>query len=280
VKIIDGDCMITKPKKLTPASIISQKKWGKMSVVTKKKIRKTLKDIDKDGVPDKYDCRPKNKRKQESFLSSDIMYLNSNPDIQLGEKIGMGSTGDVFAIKGNNNLVVKVPGGAIDSGSGISLTHARKARVGIEQEIGIYNKLNLEDEPLCSPTRVVNLGHNSVLKGDMIGLVRPKVDERNFYSATQAQMDTIRQKLIQLSYKGLVIFDGLQVGFDRHGRPLIYDLGGVEDAKSWATLPEIFAMNNQSWKRFLYDVGKIRSPDDKNGLAKYGEVKMTLSRVS
>ena len=268
-------------KKLTPASIVSQKKWSSFPVKKKNQLRKMLPDRDKDGVPNKFDCHPRNKRKQESFLSEDAMYLNTHSNIRLGKKIDAGTVGEIFTIKGNKNLVVKVPRGAVDTGSGVeSPSRVNTSRAGIEHEINIYNKLNLEHEPLCSPTRVVDLGYNDALKGNMKGLVRPKIDDRNFYSATPAQMEAIRQKVIEFSYKGLVIYDGLQVGFDRFGRPLIYDLGGVESALSHLTLPEIFENNNYSWKRFLYDVGKTRSPDDKNGLAKYGEIKMNLSRVS
>ena len=285
--------MATK-KKLTPASICSQKAWSGLSKTVKKELRKSLPDKDKDGVPNKYDCRPKNKRRQETFLPDDAAYLNSDPEIRIGKKLGQGAAGEVFTVKGNKNLVVKIPRGAVDTNDEyagtISYDNATKTAARLRREIENYNRLNLEHEPMCTPTHVVDLGYNSVMRGNMVGLVRPKLNtindvgnhgySKSLKKLTDAQVETIRQKLIELSYKGFVINDGLQIGIDRAGRPLLYDLEGIESAISWSTLPEIFTMNNHLWKRFLFDIGKLYGTEDKKGMAKYGEIKFNLSRHS
>ena len=50
------------------ASIKLQKQWKGFSPNTKKNLRKIYKDTDNDKVPDKWDCKPKNRFKQDTNI--------------------------------------------------------------------------------------------------------------------------------------------------------------------------------------------------------------------
>jgi hypothetical protein len=271
-------------KRITPASVTAQKKWSKFPLGLKKELGRILPDTDRDGVPNGFDCRPKNRRKQESFLAEDANYLNGNPNIKLGSMIGTGASGDVFAVKGNKNLVVKVPKRAMSTETEMIDTHRGRAFTSvtrIEDEMARYNQLNLENEPLCIPSKMVRIQQPNLLGSSMFGIVRPKVKPYIDYSnpVSQAtlkklndtQLETIRRKLIQLSWKGIRIYDGLQIGVDRAGRPLIYDLEWIEDANTKGkSIDSVFEANNHTWLRFLFDTGKIRDTNN----VKYGYVTM------
>ena len=101
--------LVTPKKKVAPASIVAQKAWGGLSKLVKGELRKSLPDNDRDGVPNGFDCRPKNKRRQEAFLPKDAQYIESHSTIKLGKRIGSGYCGDVHNIVGNTRLVAKVP---------------------------------------------------------------------------------------------------------------------------------------------------------------------------
>jgi hypothetical protein len=292
--------MITKPKKkLNPASIISQKRWQSFSVTKKNKLRKMLSDRDKDGVPNKFDCHPNNKRKQENFLSQDMAYLNSGPDIQLGEKISSGGSGDVFSVAGNKNLVVKIPKYMIGS------QHLRNGKLppsihsndlsastrqsclddsckNIKYEADLYKLYNLNNEPLFIPTAIKQIDCGT--RGKCIGMVRPvirpfanygrafdgetiQIGELRGYQITDSQIEDIRRKIIQLSHKGYSFHDGLQIGMDKAGRFLIFDTGGVKKELSKSS---VFTQNNYEWKRFLSFVRK-----ESDGTKKYGSISMS-----
>jgi hypothetical protein len=96
-------------KKLTPASIVSQKKWSSFPVAKRNKLRKMLPDRDKDGVPNIFDCHPRNKCKQESFLPSDDAYVKSLKTVKLGKYINGGENGQIFEVADNPDFIVKIP---------------------------------------------------------------------------------------------------------------------------------------------------------------------------
>ena len=52
--------------KLKPASLKMQKRWSDFPKFKKQYLRKILVDTDKDLIPDKYDCQPYNRKKQDS----------------------------------------------------------------------------------------------------------------------------------------------------------------------------------------------------------------------
>ena len=131
------------------------------------------------------------------------------------------------------------------------------------------------------PTHIVNLGSNDLNNGDYIGLIRPKiktlvdfhgnVDKNNIKRLTRSQIELIRQKLIELSEQGYAFSDGLQIGLDVAGRPLIYDLGKME--KFSYNNPQTFKINNEKWMWFLMNIGKLPAYGDyQDELKKYGEI--------
>ena len=54
-------------KKTKGASLLKQKQWQNMGTVKRSLLRTKLKDSDKDGVPNKFDCRPGNKFRQDGY---------------------------------------------------------------------------------------------------------------------------------------------------------------------------------------------------------------------
>jgi hypothetical protein len=255
--------MITKPKKeLTPASIVSQKKWGSLPLNKKRDLRKILPDRDKDGVPNKFDCRPKNNRRQEQFLPVDRDYLRENPNIEIGEMIGEGNKGVVYSVKNNRNLVVKVAG---EVGRG---TRA------IEREGDAYDEHDLNNEEFFIPTRRMNIASQH----DHVGLVRPRlsiitdaqqtIPSRYANNLTNSQIEELRRKIIRLSHKGYAFVDGFQIGKDARGRLLLYDVDYLDKYDSGH--PEPFKINQKFWKKFLNDIGKF---DDWGDITdKYGKI--------
>ena len=272
--------LVTPSKKLTPASICAQKSWSKLAKPLKKELRKTLPDKDRDGVPNGFDCKPKNRRRQEGFLSQDARYLSTNPKIELGKRVGEGMSGTVYAVKGNDTLVIKVPLGFVNDGrydQDTRYAYIDDNAKDLDEEITTYNNHNLENEPLFIPTKVVNIGKSDISDRNFVGLVRPIVkvaDKRTSqYQLSDTEIELLRRKVISISHRGFIIGDGLQVGIDDAGRPLLYDLGYL----TRGTPSQAFIANADTWKFFLRKLGKwadtYRDKDSlKNCLAKYDTI--------
>ena len=211
-------------KKLTPASIISQKP------------------------------------RKEAFLSRDIDYLSRNPSVALGKKIAdNGHFGDVYAVKGNKNLVVKIQK-YFDNPPDVQQWIKDSKRTTIEREMENYQKYDLNNEPIFIPTHVANVRYgNNRYKG----MVRPRViavvdhPRAAKKRITDTMLIIFRQKLIALSHKGFVFGDGLQVGVDDTGRLLIFDVGHLE--KENFDKHYVFSSNNIAWVEFLASIGKFGS---------------------
>jgi hypothetical protein len=283
-------------KKLKPASLVAQKTWNKLPTSLKLKLGKTLPDTDKDSVPNGFDCRPKNRRKQESFLPADATYLNSGKELKLGKFINSGTEGSVYELAGNRNLVIKVPRGFKPSfeyrgASAIALDKQNRKGVtrftknSVQYEADTYTSQNFNDKPLFIPTMVVDVGSNDLDNGNYVGLIRPKIlPIRDFHDnvkplakarITDKLLAEIREKLYKLTLDGYVFADELQIGVDRIGRPLIYDAGKMR--KTGICDHTTFKTNNRAWLTFLRDIGKLESlyPEDVvKAVKKYGEIKM------
>lgn len=236
--------MITKTKKkLTPASIAPQK----------------------------------NRRRQESFLPVDAAYLNSNPTIIPDKYVGGGACGDVYTIKGNRHMVVKVPREYVDRHTGRNISDrryiAKNNTAELEDEYDRYVDLGLEKVALFTPTKKVTLPSNELGLSNVVGLVRPRVRVMNetMCVMNNKQFEMLRKQLISISYEGLIIPDRLQVGIDKSGKPLLYDLGWCRRT----TPSRAFIHNNSEWRHFLNIMTERRGDpylDMKALLAKYGEV--------
>jgi hypothetical protein len=261
-------------KKLTPASIISQKSWAGLSTSRKKALCRALPDYDKDSVPNCFDCRPKNKRRQESFLPDDENYINANyRNIVPDKQIGSGSNGVVFSLKGNNNLVVKLPHGFMpDRPSEILSQPVYCNRLG--EEINTSKEINLNNEPLLTPTKVVKIKRGDAYNSVEYGMVRPKVtpitEMANPYKGTitMSQIEDIRKKIVALSHRGYAFTDGIQLGLDRIGRPIIYDLGLMRCGRAGSD--STFNINDKMWQDFLYHIDKWDGK--KSTLERFGRI--------
>lgn len=258
-----------------PASLTAQRAWAGFSTKLKKELRRTLPDTDKDGVPDGFDCKPRNRRRQESFMPVDAAYLSKNPEIRPGKKLGEGYFGEVFSVAGNRNLVLKVPRlftNTTDLTNSERKEIIRSSEEEIAREYEGYEAFGCEQRPLFIPTRAVKLEIGGV---ESIGLVRPKVapvrdnscrvKSFNKRRVTDAALMDLRRKLIQISSEGFVLWDGLQLGIDTAGRFLVYDLGDLKKVQPGSDKP--FVVNNARWRAFLADLGKTPSE-----IQRYGEI--------
>ena len=273
-KGLQGALFSSKKVTLTPASVCAQKAWGGLVKPLKKELRKNLPDNDKDGVPNGFDCKPKNKRRQESFLPQDAEYLNKHSDVKLGKLIGYGCCGDVHDVVGNKRLVAKIPQYFVDNTThrqGCNMTdkdeHLDWKRENVQEEIDFYNDLDLNNAPLFIPTKVVTKVHPTD-KLDYPVMVRPRVAPlrstdrygqavinpavaRKF---TDKVLEEVRRKLINLSQRGISLDDGLQIGIDPAGRPLIYDAGRLH--KYTPGHEYAYDINNDAWLDLLIDLDK------------------------
>lgn len=265
---------------IKPASIAAQKAWAGFPLGLKKELRRALPDTDKDKVPNGFDCRPRNKRRQESFLPADAAYLNSNPGITLGEYVAGGSEGDVFEVAGNRNFIVKLPKTYTSKFNTSSFKRAHNARSQelFNDEMTYYTNNDLYNKPLFIPTKVVPVTNPYIGNRQQLGLIKPKiapvtdysepVPSRNLFRVTEAQLIDLRDKLVDLSYEGFGFEDGLQVGIDRAGRLLVYDLGKMAKYRPGSDRP--FHVNNNAWQEFLGDIGRF--PTTNSAYKRYGMI--------
>lgn len=226
------------------------------------------------------------KPKRESFSPSDKEWLKSQKEIQLGERLGGGLEGDVFSIKDNPKLVVKVPRGYNcrkydEVERDYTLEHTQD---NIISEAVFFNKNKLHKEDLFIPSKVVKLPNRPSL-GDrkVFGIVRPRIEQLTERGSgklspdikkklTRSVMEDIRKKVILLSHKGYAFVDGLQLGIGKNGKPYLYDLGYIE---KYANVMCAFATNEAEWEHFLVETGKAKShePEDLDeAIAKYGDI--------
>jgi hypothetical protein len=242
-----------------PASVTAQKTWQKFPAKLKKELRGNLPDSDLDKTPDGFDCRPLNSKKQESFLPQDQHYLDTHPNIRPTKKIlGTGVVGSVTPVAGNPNLVVKMVRsykGATDVVSNIR--DGKFARRELKKEADDFEKYKLEKEPLFIPTKAVKID-------GQLGLVRPKgIILTEYYPTfkvfhkekiTDEKLIKLRKDLIDLSYKGFVFADGLQLMLDDAGRILLYDIGFIQKDRPGSD--HAFEVNNMHWQELLEKLGK------------------------
>jgi hypothetical protein len=273
---------ILNKKKLTPASIVSQKKWGNFPIKKKNQLRKMLTDRDKDGVPDKYDCHPQNKKKQEAFLSRDAAYLESNSKIKLGKYVNHGHCGDIYELAGNNRLTVKVPRHFADTKKSVTLSRETRSRElswkrdDLEEEMDAYKSWDFNSKPLFTPTRFASMVSKFDGK-EYPCLIRPKVTPIDYRKApipesikrriTDSMLEDLRRKLIAISHEGIALDDELQIGIDLSGRFLIYDAGRMKKYPRGNNIP--FEVNNEQWQDFLLHLGRADTYSD---MMRHGEV--------
>jgi hypothetical protein len=233
-------------KKLTPASIVSQKKWAVFPLTKKKTLRKLLPDKDKDGVPNIFDCHPANRKRQEDFNSEDARYLAKKSEVKIGKKIDAGSYGSFHNIVGNKRLGVKVPHCRAckdDDEPCIGCTDKED----ILSELGLCNLFDYNGRPLLMPARAITVDR----KGrSCIGIAKPLITPltyRNAQNLTDEQIESVRKALVSLANDGIGLKDGLQCGFTTSNRILQFDLGDVKKF----SVDIAFGYNSRAWNNLL-----------------------------
>lgn len=227
-------------------------------------------------------------RKRESFSPSDKEWLKSHKDIQLGDRLGEGLMGEVFTVKDNPRLVIKVPRGykkndkITPSDREYMVSHMQWDLLA---ESKFYAKNALRNEDLFIPSKLVKLPKKPSIDEDFkfYGIVRPRIKQLTNRGGgrvsdsikqrlTKAVMEDIRKKVILLSHKGYAFNDGLQLGLNSQGKPYLYDLGFMSKRKNEMTA---FATNEAMWEDFLVETGKAKSYDHRDideAIAKYGDI--------
>jgi hypothetical protein len=258
--MIKKKMLVTPTKKLTPATIINQKKWASFPLAKKNQLRKMLPDKDKDCVPNKYDCQPNNRRKQEGFYSQDIRYLESKPAIKLKKKLGEGTYGEFYSIEGSNRLGVKIPRCPIREGRPQDCSNCNDKQNIIKEGMNCYNN-NYNGKTLLSDTYIIPV---KIDGRECVGLVRPLVTPMmngNARSFTDSQLRMIHEKLLQLTKQGICLDDGIQCGLAADGKILQFDLDCVK--YNSGNRSNTFKINREMWITFLNDA---RGPINKVAL--------------
>jgi hypothetical protein len=240
--------------KLIEVTMIAKKNTGKMSAL-----------LPKTG----------NVKRNDSFLPSDIAYLRNMKTAKLGKKIGQGRNADVFEVENNPNFVLKVPHylGSVPDFDDVAVTDLtvseRKAymagtRGELKEEAKNYNRLGFSKNPIFTPTKIVKVNHEGVTT---FGLLRPKVtpindNTKRVTESTKQLMTTSKlwrlyNDLVVLTKKGYAFHDGLQLGLDRSGRSLVYDLGDIKKYPKDSRKP--YEVNTYMWEVFLDSLGKTES---------------------
>jgi len=226
------------------------------------------------------------KVKRESFLPADEKWLATHSEVQLGKFIGEGTQGSVYTVKGRPSLVVKIPAGYNNVKSEDELNFNQRARRwNLYKEIKDVEKFG--SEPLIIPSKAVTIKNKHGF--EVPGIVRPRVKTiidytkryTNKYPSglsdlTDVEIEQVRQKVIALSKKGILLKDGLQVGRDRRGRIQLYDVGGIiQDGDTAKDIRYTFDFNQGHWENFLYLVGRLGDDDGYDEVfKKYGMIKM------
>jgi len=187
----------------------------------------------------------------------------SGNTVEVGSRIGTGNNGDVHKVKGNSGLVVKLARGY--RGSGRFATEDEwdmvvgfgQAAIRDEAKFIVQNRMTRFS--MFKPTKVVYKKHSDTGQ-NYIGIVRPKLTPIMDYKVSRksrlpkvtiSQLRHIRSQIIKLSKEGIVFYDGIQVGFDKHNKPIIYDAGGMYKSSS---IERAFRMNEEVWHEFLSDI--------------------------
>lgn len=249
----------TNIRRATPEA---QNAWQHLTRQAQKVLIGYLGDYDKDGVANGFDCRPKLKKFQEDFLPDDKKFVSDMKSVKTGKLLGRGCVGEVYNIKGNDNLVVKLPraGARRYSARKLSSDALKDAEEEMKKEAATFQKYNLTEQPLFVPTKVLTVEIQD--RGKVIAMIRPKVKTVTEYypdlhiknPISDKQLRQLRDDLIILSEEGFCFVDGLQLGIDRAGRVLIYDIGFIEKEPRGSERP--YRVNDYQWQEILETLGK------------------------
>jgi hypothetical protein len=120
----------------------------------------------------------------------------------------------------------------------------------------------LAREPLFVPTKPVKIKGTSktgLLRPIITPIIEPSyhIVENNIHLLTDSKLKQLREKLIELSYKGYAFTDGLQLGADKQGRILQFDLGSMRKfMRNGKPTAAAFTVNNNEWRALLRHLKK------------------------
>jgi hypothetical protein len=276
------------PKDAAPKK--KQKQWGSFSLAKKQNLRKTNKDTDKDGVPDLWDCQPRNPFKQDKYSEKELDKIASLGSIKVGRKLGWGGFGAVHEIVPSDSsksdiadeFVVKISLEAsrydelARSGGGTSYEHSPSKtferfveREGYEfaegdrsyksviDEYRDYKALGLEDMSLVLPAKptIVELEGGKRAFAILKPRVNP-VSERHMFSDKEAE----GLKRIKGGNVGVIAIDTIDSETDEQvfaGMTQLSEKGLMV----WDHIQGGYAERDDETKFHIFDTGAITSKD-------------------
>lgn len=249
------------------ASIADQKAWAMMPKSAKQRLSKRLTNADGDKVPDGYDCRIRDRSRQEAFLAADQKIIGKLKSVKPGKLISHGGAGNVSTVEGLPGFVVKTPVNKKNS------YYNEERKDGFEYERRFYKKHGLLGLPLFIPSKDVTVnGHPAILRPSVTVISEPNriISRKITGKITRHQLEDMRQKIIKLSNLGYMFYDGFQIGYDKSGRLLAYDCGEMEKTNS----RDAFSVNNQEWLYFLTEqLGRAKTHTE--AAKKYGQIRVS-----
>ena len=124
-----------------------------------------------------------------------------------------------------------------------------------------YKDFDFSGKPIFIPTKVVRVQAHGITT---FGLLRPKLTvikdlTKKVPSAakrlmTDSKLLKLYTDLVSLTHQGYAFHDGLQLGLDKAGRALVYDLGDTKRYPPSSNIP--YNTNNTKWINLLEDLGK------------------------
>jgi hypothetical protein len=174
---------------LKPAPLAMQRQWKRMGPIEKTMARYRYTDYDKDNVPNKWDCQPRNKRRQDSPAMTALEKKH------LKNKFGKDDTFDYNAEIDNslsyreNKAILQEKTAPMQSYEDYLNKQSKYANVGSEQAFD-YSRDNLRDKAQYEDA---NLSQNSE-------------DQYNDFLKNE-QKDSARRRAYENNIKNLVISD-------------------------------------------------------------------------
>jgi len=189
------------------------------------------------------------------FEKRDKKFLAKNKSVVAVKTVGTGTNGQVSEIQGNSNLVVKQDRSSF----------SRRNSDSVSSEYKFFKKYNLEKEDIFAPTKDIKVNAKKSKKSSD-GIIHPKLKiistgDRGVIHPrylTPSVLAKLKKSLTELTYKGYMFSDGLQLGEDRLKRIMDYDFGDMQkvDMKKSVNVRRCFYINNKMWRELGRDIKK------------------------
>ena len=247
-------------KKVKNASKKKQIAWNKKTPKSKRKARKKHSDIDLDGVPDIFDCKPHNPFEQGRFHKDDMKIINNLKSFTPGEVLGRGNFGEVHQLKEHPDFVIKTSNPTEKSWGKIE-DEARKSQNDfLDTELTIPSKEveimkgGFKQKAILRPKVKVMTEATRPEEYKEVGDLLKVVDN----NLSDEQISQIRKGMEELNDKEITTGDFLQVGIDKRGKPYLFDLGECLNlSESKYSRPGLAReQNSYYWDHFIKRVGK------------------------